>query len=135
MALHTETEIYAGCFELLGAAVDTIRNMRRDVKPILGKMIVEACVELDLWLRAANIAADKEPHLLKFLERLEVIEFLMRTCRDRNYVPVKAYAEIILRTQSIGKQVNGWRRAERERHTQQPGLFPDRQGDPGRASF
>jgi hypothetical protein len=134
MALHTALDIYADCYDLLSAAGDVILNMRRDAKRVFGEKIIDACIELDLHVRAANMAQEKEPHLLQLLERLEVIELLTRICRDQRYIPPAHYARIIGRTQSIGMQANGWRRSEKERGApQQPGLFQDRQGDPGRA--
>lgn len=120
MALHTATEIYASCFELLGVAGNCVLNMRRDAKRIYGEKIIEACIELDLHVRAANMAQDKEPHLLKLLDRLEVIELLTRVCRDWGFLTIPGYAEITKRTQSIGKQANGWRRAQGEMQQRLP---------------
>ena len=112
MALHSELEIYASCYDLVGVAGEVVFNMRRDAKKLFGERIVEACIELDLHIRAANMAQDKDPHLLKLLERLEVIELITRVCRDRGYMPVPGYAKIVERTQSIGKQCNGWRKQQ-----------------------
>src|SRR5262245_49983819 len=109
MALHSALEIYATTYELLGEAGKVIFNMRRDAKRLFGEKIIEACIELDLHIRAANIAPDKEPHLQKLLERLEVIELITRVCRDREYLPPSGYAAIVSLTQSIGRQANGWR--------------------------
>ena len=130
MALHTALDIYAACYDLLSAAGDVILNMRRDAKRVFGEKIIDACIDLDLHVRAANMAQEKEPHLLRLLERLEVIEILTRVCRDKGFVAPAGYARIVGRTQSIGMQANGWRKAERERGaSQQPGLFQSRQGD------
>jgi hypothetical protein len=112
VALHTSTEIYAASFDLLGEAIGVILQMRRDAKALIGAKIIEGCIALDLHIRAANMAHDKEPEILRLLERLEVIELLTRTCRDRGYISPKAYASLIDRTQSIGKQANGWRKSQ-----------------------
>ena len=112
MGLHTELAIYRSCYDLLGVATEVIRNMRRDIKSALGLRIIDACIELELHIRRANMAAEKEPHLQLLLERLEVIELLVRLCRDRSYIPSAHYARVITRTQSIGKQANGWRKQQ-----------------------
>ena len=39
MALHTELDIFRACFDLAGEAVDVVLQMRRDVKPVLGRTI------------------------------------------------------------------------------------------------
>jgi len=128
MALHTDTEVYAAIFDLLGAAVDAVREMRKDVKPVIGGRIIEACVQMDLRLRAANIAKDKEQDLMGLLEQIEIVELLTRMCRDWKFIPLGKYADLVQRTASIGKQVNGWRKAEKLRQPeqqQQLGLNPE----------
>ncbi len=109
MALHTELEIYRSCYDLLGEAVDAVLQMRKDLKPIIGKGIVDRCFEIELCIRDANMAQDKEPHLLLVLERLTNIETAARLCRDRKFISVPAYARLIKHTQHVGKQANGWR--------------------------
>ena len=123
MALHSELEIYRSCYTLLGAAGEVIMQMRRDAKKVFGEMIIHGCVELDLHIRAANMAQDKEPHILQLLERLEVIELLLRTCRDNRYIAVSHFARLVMLTQSIGKQANGWRRSMAASEPQQQRLF------------
>lgn len=109
MALHTELDIYRSCYDLLGEAVDAVLQMRRDVKPVLGKSIVDGCFAIETHIRAANMAQDKEPHLLLLLERLSNIEIAVRLCRDRGFIRNPAYARLIQHTQHVGKQANGWR--------------------------
>lgn len=58
MALHSETEIYRTVYTLLGAAGQVVMQMRRDAKKVFGEIIIGACVELDLHVRAANMAPD-----------------------------------------------------------------------------
>ena len=122
MALHQTLAIYRSCCDLLGDALVVVMQMRRDVKHALGNKIIDACIELDLHVRAANIAHDKEPHLLHLLERLEVIELVLRLCRDRRWIAPGQYARLVDHTQSIGRQANGWRKAGAGAVTQ-PGLF------------
>ena len=112
MALHSTLEIYGSIFGLLGVAQRVVLQMRRDVKKLFGEKIIEACARMDLHVRAANMAADKEPHLLRLLEELELVELYTRGCRDWGYLPNPGYAAIIERTQSIGRQCNGWRKEQ-----------------------
>lgn len=124
MALHSELEIYRTSFDLLGEAVEVVRNMRLDIKKALGDRILDACIAVDLHLRNANMAEDKEPQLLSLLERLEVIELISRMCRDRGWMPITHYAKLTERTQSIGRQCNAWRMHMKEKGgSQQRQLF------------
>ncbi len=132
MALHSELEIYRTCYDLLGEAAEVVRSMRRDIKQTIGTRIIDACIELDLHVRDANMAENKEPHQLALLRRLEVIELLTRMSRDRKWIPIGHYAQLTKRTQSIGKQCNAWRRRNVEEDgSQQPQLF-DSQGSRNR---
>jgi len=125
MALHTDLPIYKVGYDLLGVAVDSIKDMPRDVKQALGSKIRDECIDSMLLIRKANIAADKEPHLLSLLERLEVVELLVRVSRDKRFITTKRYAAVIELTQRIGKQANGWRNQQR--------LLHPRQGEDARA--
>ena len=122
MALHHTLEIHRSCCDLLGEAVVIVLNMPRAVKNALGNKIIDGCIDLDLRIRAANMAQDKEPHLLQLLEGLEVIELVLRLCRDKKWISPRQYAALVEHTQSIGRQANGWRRAGSGAVTQQ-GLF------------
>jgi hypothetical protein len=112
VALHTETAIYRAIFDLTGEAAEVIRQMRRDIKPVFGRTIVENCLAMEIDVRAANMtsAEFREPHLQKLLERLASVETIVRVCRDKQYIKIPAYARLIAHTQSVGKQANGWRR-------------------------
>lgn len=112
MALHTETDIYRAIFDLAGEAADVILQMRRDVKPVFGKTIIDHCLAMELDIRAANMAPAeaREPHLLKLLERIATVETVARICRDKRFIAVPAYARLVKHTQSVGRQANGWRK-------------------------
>ena len=126
MALHSSTAIYAEAYDLLGEAGEVVLQMNRNVKSLYGRLIIDACIEIILHIRQANIAADKAPHIDKLLEQLEVIELLTRTCRDRRHMPPAHYARLVKRTQSVGRQANGWKgwekSAGRDAASQQMGL-------------
>ncbi len=112
MALHYELEIHRTAYDLLGEAVEAVRQMPRDLKPMLGRTITDGCLALDLDIRAANIAADKVPHLDRLLAHLSTIETCVRLCRDREYLTRRAYTNLITRTQQIGRQANGWKKQQ-----------------------
>lgn len=137
MGLHTETELYSGCFSLISVVGDAIFNMRRDAKRLYGDRIFDACIAIDLHLRDANMASaasrDKEPHLQLLLMNLEVVELLSRVCRDRQYLPIGHYTKVIEHTQSIGRQTNGWRKSGTGSSQQRQ--LQDRQGDHDRTLF
>ena len=136
MALHTELAIHRDAFDLLGEAVEAVRQMPRDLKPMLGRVITDGCLGIDLDIRAANIAADKVQHLDRLLERLSTIETAVRLSRDRKYLTLKAYTQLITRTQQIGRQANGWKRQQLQHRGDAPRRqIHDHQGGHDRTLF
>ena len=129
MGMHHELAIYQTGYELLSVAIDVIRTMPIDCKQALGGPMRDECIQAMLQVRKANMAADKEQDLLLLLERLEVVEIYARTSRDKKIIANGHYAQIIERTQSMGKQANAWRKDPSARS------FSGSQGDRNHALF
>ena len=111
MALHDQLPIYKVAYDLLGLVTNARRNMPRDVKQDLGKAISKECVQIVVLIFRANVARDKASYLISLIERVEVVNLLLRLSRDLRFIPTKQYAAAIALTASIGKQANGWRRS------------------------
>jgi len=111
MALTQHLPIYKVAYDLLDAVTDAVRNMPRDFKRSLGERISDECIDILVLTFRANSARNKEPHLCDLIERLQVIEPLLRLSRDKRLISTKQYALCVNLTNSIGKQASGWRRA------------------------
>ncbi|MNW07289.1 hypothetical protein D3C71_2038590 [compost metagenome] len=59
----------------------------------------------------ANSTRDKQPHLILLVEKVQVIEFLMRLFKESRFISVGQHANAIEVTTSIGKQANAWKRS------------------------
>ncbi|SDR37101.1 hypothetical protein SAMN05443245_5184 [Paraburkholderia fungorum] len=113
MAIHTSLPIYKVAYDLLDVVTDLVKNMQRDFKRSIGEKINLECIEITVLVFRANVAQDKAPHLMELLERLEVINLLVRLAMDKRLISKKAYAAAVELTTSIGKQANGWRNSAR----------------------
>lgn len=117
MALHTQLPIYRAAYELLDIVTDLVKNMPRDFKRSIGEKINTECIEIMVLVFRANVAADKSPHLTELIERLQVIELLLRLSMDKRLgtnqrlISRDGYARAVEQTTSIGKQANGWKNA------------------------
>ena len=109
MATHTHLPIYKAAYDLLGLSSDMVKHMNRDYKRTIGEKIAMECIEITVLVFRANVAQDKEPHLMELLERLQVAELLIRLAKDKQLISLDAYAKAIEKSTSIGKQANGWR--------------------------
>jgi hypothetical protein len=112
MGLHTNLPIYKVSYDLIGVVVEAAKHMPRDVKRLLGEKLRDESIELALLIYDANVATDKKTPLSQLLRRAQTIEILLRVSRDKQYISTKAYATAVQLTDQIGKQANGWRKAQ-----------------------
>ncbi|MDG9928302.1 MULTISPECIES: four helix bundle protein [unclassified Pseudomonas] len=111
MAMHTDLPIHKVAFDLLSLATDVTRNIPRDFKAGLGAKVRDECIEVMVLIARANAARDKRAHLATLVERVQVIEFLLRLFKEKRFISVSQHAQAIQLTASIGKQANAWKRA------------------------
>lgn len=111
MAMHTDLQIYKVSLGLLQMATNLTRNIPRDLKQSLGKRVIDECIDVLMLIARANSTRDKSPHLTLLVEKVQVIEFLMRLFKDSRFISVPQHATAIEVTTSIGKQANAWKRS------------------------
>jgi hypothetical protein len=112
VTVHSELPIHKIAYDLLGLTIDLVKNMPRDVKPVIGFPMRDQCVNLSVLIQRANTSRNKVPHLDALIEGVGVIEVLMRTSREKHYIATKHYAAAIKMTTSISKQAIGWRKSQ-----------------------
>lgn len=111
MAMHTELAIYKAASGLLHIATNMTRNVPRDLKQSLGKRVIDECIDVLMLIARANATQDKRPHLTLLVEKVQVVEFLMRLFKDSRFISISQHAQAIEVTTSIGKQANAWKRS------------------------
>ena len=110
MALHHELPIYKQTYDLLTLVVTITRNIPRDFKRLIGEELRSECVKMMVMIFRANVATDKAPHIQELLERLQVVELMLRMSKDMRWISTGQYASAVALTQGIGKQAKGWKR-------------------------
>jgi hypothetical protein len=110
MVAANNLPIYKVAYDLFGVVTDAVRNMPRDVKQLVGSRVATEAMDIVTLIFRANAAANKVPHLSELLERLEVINLLLRLARDKRLISTKQYAAAIALTDQVGKQAGGWRK-------------------------
>jgi hypothetical protein len=110
--LHTDLPIFAQAYQLLDLTIDLAANLPRKVKLLVGTKLQEDCLAVADLIRRANIAQGetKTPHLSELVGRLQSLELLFRTSRDKRFISTGQYARAIQITGSIGRQANAWRK-------------------------
>jgi len=108
MAQYKHLKVYQTTYELLKLVTEKTKHFPKDFKYSLGDKIRNEVIELVVFIYKANSVRDKIDHLLRILERLQVVEMLILLCRDMHIINVKGYADLAVLTDSIGRQVQGW---------------------------
>lgn len=111
MGMHTDLSIYRAAMGLLNMATTLTRNVPRDLKQSLGKRVIDECIDVLMLIARANATLDKRPHLTLLVEKVQVVEFLMRLFKDNRFISIPQHAQAIEVTASIGKQANAWKRS------------------------
>jgi len=123
MALHFDLPIYKVAYDLLNAITDLAKNMPRDFKQSIGGKLRDECVEIVVLIFRANVAQEKAQHILSLIERLQVVDLLIRLSRDKHLISTGQYSKAVELTTSVGKQANGWRRTAPSPDSCQLGLI------------
>ena len=126
MALHKELPIYKAAYDLLKLAAEITRNFPRDFKRSIGEKVRDECVEIVTLIFKANVSTNKVPHIETLLERVQVIELLLRLSKDLRFISTKQYSSVIDITDQIGKQSTGWKK-QQINNAASPAAGPSRQ--------
>ena len=108
MARYAHLPIYKTTYQLLLESTHVIKRFPRDYKYTLGQKIREEITEIIVLVYRANSTKDKKPYVEELLSRLQVVNVLIRLTHDLKIIPVKKYAGLAEKTDSIGKQASGW---------------------------
>ena len=127
MALHTSLAIHTASRQLFAVVTNAVLEMRRDAKPHFGKLILEESLEIATLIQRANMAEEKDPHILGVIEKKSRVEFLLQTALDTKLISTGHYGNAIRLTESLGKQAVRWRKDSQERQLRR------RQGGDARA--
>lgn len=112
MALAQHLPIYKLASDLAGLAADLTKNMRREFKRTLGEKLLMECIEVSILIFRANVAEgpDRVQHIQQILERIQVIELMLRLALDKHLIAPGQYARTVAITDPLGRQATGWKK-------------------------
>ena len=111
--LASKLPIYRDTYELVSILMDYVMIFPKSHKHTIGQKITNVSLELFEFLQLANRCyTDIEArirHLEDSLVKFELLKVLLRLCNEKRIITVKQSAKLALLTESIGKQVTGWK--------------------------
>jgi hypothetical protein len=108
MAQYQHLPIYKTTYELLQLVTMLSRGFAKDFRYTLGARLRDECVELVLLIYRANSNRTRRAVIEAVLERIQVLELLLRLCKDMRLIGVKPFSSACELTDSLGRQASGW---------------------------
>jgi len=107
LAQYRHLPIYRLTYELLQKVMVVTKDFPREYKFTLSQKIKDEVIEMVVLIYRANSSANKLDHIETLLERIQVVELLIRLCHDMRLIPVKGYTTVVEMTEALGKQAQG----------------------------
>lgn len=96
MAQYQHLPIYRITYELLQTAVVAIKEFPRDYKFTIGQQLQEEIVGIVVLIYKANSAvSERSTYVSLLLERIQVVELLIRLSMNMKMLSKKRYAALI----------------------------------------
>ncbi len=109
----SELPIYRVTYELFHEVTRLARNFPRDLKIALSGKLQSECTDLVLAVYRANCSRGEQrrKYIASILESVQVVELLLRLCKDMKLLSIKQHSRCVELTDQIGRQANGWKNA------------------------
>ncbi len=109
MAQYQHLPIYKVTYELLQQVTRITKDFPRDYKYSLAARLREEVVDLVVFIYKANsFRNERATYVTLILERMQVVELLVRLSKDMQLMSIKQFSETVALTDSVGRQAQGW---------------------------
>ena len=108
MAQYEHLPIYKQTYDLLLRIMTATKNFPREYKYTLGQKLKDEVIELVVLIYRANSVRDKEMHISAILERVQVVQLMIRLAHDMKILPRRHYAALAEMTDTLARQAGGW---------------------------
>tara|TARA_B100000497_G_C7600902_1_gene361044 strand:- start:670 stop:1014 length:345 start_codon:yes stop_codon:yes gene_type:complete len=113
MALYYDLPVFKDVYKLIIKLFEYTKDFPREYKYTLGQDIKRDGIQLVRSIYRANKEKDKRKYLESFLDDFELLKLEIRICTDMKLLSLRKQAELSLLMESIGKQITGWRNAQK----------------------
>lgn len=110
MARYHHLPIYRLTYELLSRVMAVTKDFPREYRFTIGQKLHDEIIELVVLIYKANATENKTSVIEIILERIQVVELLIRLSQDMRILPTKHYAALVMMTESLGRQAQGWKK-------------------------
>jgi len=114
MALYYDLPVYKDVYRLILKIYEYTKEFPKEYKYRLGQDMKKDGLQLVRSIYRANKEKDKRKYLESFLDDFEILKLEIRICTDMKILSLKKQAELSLLLDSIGRQITGWRNAQKD---------------------
>lgn len=115
---YNQLPVFKAAYDLLLEVFKSSQTMKREYRYSLGEELKKEMMQLMMCVYRANLTRDKEPHILKAREHIEVVKLQVRLLHDLQQLPVKNMARITLQYETISKQLAAWQKSMNNKKTE-----------------
>lgn len=119
MAQYHHLPIYKLTYDLLLRIMQVTKDYPREYKHTLGQKLKDEIIDLVVLIYKANTAKDKTQHIEIILERVQVVQLLIRLSHDMRILPRKHYADLAEKIDGLARQAQGWLKSSGKRKPEQ----------------
>ncbi len=94
------------------------KNFPREYKYTLGQKLKDEVIELVVLIYRANSEKDRQRHIGAILERVQVVQLMIRLAHDMKILPRRHYAALAEMTDILARQAGGWFKSSGEGRTE-----------------
>ena len=108
MAQYQHLPIYKLTYDLLLRIMVATKDFPKEYKYTLGQKLKDEVIELVVLIYRANGQDNRPQHIQLILERIQVIQLLVRLAHDMRILPRGHYVGLAEMTDKLGRQAQGW---------------------------
>ena len=108
MSRYKHLPVYKKTYELLIETVRLTKNFPKEFKYTLGEKLKDELMELVVLIYRANSEENRLASVERIMERIQVIELMIRLAQDLRVISEAQYARLVEMTESLGRQTQGW---------------------------
>jgi len=109
--LYDGLPVFADVYSLTKLVFVCTQDFPREHKYTLGQDMKRDCLLLLRTIYRANKSRDRQAVLDEFLDDFELLKLEVRLAADLKLLSLKKQAELARLTDSVGRQITGWRNA------------------------
>ncbi len=109
MGLYCDLPVFRDTYALTLLLFRLTGQFPREYKYTLGQDLKRDALSLLRSIYRANRAREKTVYQEEFLDTYELVKLEVRLCSDLRLVGLKAYTEVALPVDGIGRQMTAWR--------------------------